>query len=290
MIVFVLITCVLVLSLTCCGYMFYKLRRQAPVNLSPIDYIKLIGSGIVAFIADSVGVGSFAVNVATAKLLNTFHDDDLTAMNNGAQVIPGTIESIFFMQLVDVDLTTMITLVVGACIGGLLGGGIVTHLRPQAIRFTMMSCFLLIIFLLVGHQFNLLPVGGTATELHSWKLVAGFFGMMICGSLTSAGIGLFAMVQGVLFLLNLSPAVAFPIMTTAGAMQQPLTTMVFLQQDKIPLKRTLLLSFGGCIGVMIILPFFKYFTVSWLHTFLLIILIYNFIAIGRDFLRNSDGV
>ena len=211
-------------------------------------------------------------------------------MNNGAQVIPGTIESIFFMQLVDVDLTTMITLVVGACIGGLLGGGIVTHLRPQAIRFTMMSCFLLIIFLLVGHQFNLLPVGGTATELHSWKLVAGFFGMMICGSLTSAGIGLFAMVQGVLFLLNLSPAVAFPIMTTAGAMQQPLTTMVFLQQDKIPLKRTLLLSFGGCIGVMIILPFFKYFTVSWLHTFLLIILIYNFIAIGRDFLRNSDGV
>ncbi len=79
--------------------------------------------------------------------------------------------------------------------------------------------------------------------------------MIICGALTSVGIGLFVMVQGVLFLLNVSPVVAFPIMMTAGAMQQPLTTLVFVQQNKIPLKKTLILSLAGCIGVLLLYLF-----------------------------------
>ena len=194
------------------------------------------------------------------------------------------------MQLIDVDLTTLVTLVVGTCIGGLLGGAIVSRLSKQAIRLAMMCCFLLIIGLLLCHQFNLLPMTGDLIELRSWKLIIGFVAMIVCGALTSVGIGLFAMVQGVLFLLGASPLIAFPIMTTAGAMQQPLTTLVFLQQRKIPLKKTLILSFAGCIGVLITLPIFNHLTISWLHSLLTVILIYNFFAIGRSYLRARPGV
>jgi hypothetical protein len=74
-------------------------------------------------------------------------------------------------------------------------------------------------------------------------------------------------------------------MMTAGAMQQPLTTLVFLQQNKIPLKKTLILSLAGCLGVIITLPIFSYLTVSWLHNLLIGILIYNFFAIGRTYLQ-----
>jgi uncharacterized membrane protein YfcA len=276
---------ILLLSLSCSIAMFYRLRKQPSVRLSLGDYSKLIGSGIIAFIADTLGVGSFAVNVAMAKLFNTFHDDELPAVNNGAQVIPGTIESLFFMQIVDVDLTTLVTLVLGTCLGGLIGGLIVSRLSKQAIRLAMLCCFLLIIGLLLCNQFHILPVTGDTVELHSWKLIVGFIAMVICGALTSVGIGLFVMVQGVLFLLNVSPLVAFPIMTTAGAMQQPLTTLVFLQQNKIPLKKTLILSLAGCVGVLITLPIFAHLTVTWLHSLLLCILIYNFFAIGRTYLR-----
>ena len=279
---------ILTLSLLCIASMVYRLIKQAPVPLSKADYCKLVGSGIVAFVADTLGVGSFAVNVALAKLLGTFRDDELPAVNNGAQVIPGTIESLFFMQLVDVDLTTLVTLVLGTCLGGLIGGAVVSRLSKQAIRLSMMCCFLLIIALLVCHQFRLLPVGGDLVELHSWKLIVGFFAMIICGALTSVGIGLFAMVQGVLFLLNVSPLVAFPIMTTAGAMQQPLTTLVFLRQNKIPLKKTMVLSLAGCVGVCITLSIFNHLTISWLHTLLLGILIYNFLAIGRTYLQSRS--
>ncbi|ASQ47485.1 TSUP family transporter [Legionella clemsonensis] len=274
---------IVVLTVICVVAMIYKFFKQPAVKLSLFDYVKLTFSGIIAFIADTLGIGSFAVNVALAKLLGTFPDDELPAVNNGAQVIPGTIESFFFMRLVDVDLTTLLTLVLGACVGGLIGGSVVTRLSKQAIRLAMIGCFVVIIGLLICHQFRLMPVGGDIVELHSWKLVIGFFAMIICGALTSVGIGLFVMVQAVLFLLNVSPVVAFPIMTTAGAMQQPLTTLVFVQQNKIPLKKTLILSLAGCVGVFITLPVFIKLTVTWLHSLLLAILIFNLYAITRTY-------
>jgi uncharacterized membrane protein YfcA len=278
---------ILVLTLFCIGVMVVKLKRQPAEPLSLTVYLKLGISGVIAFIADTIGVGSFAVNVALAKLLGTFPDDEMPAVNNGAQVIPGTIESLFFMHLVDVDLTTLITLIAGTCLGGLIGGFIVSQLSKQAIRLAMICCFALIIFLLISHQFHWLPIGGELTYLAGWKLGFGFCALMVCGALTSVGIGLFVMVQAVLFVMNISPVVAFPIMTTAGAMQQPLTTLVFLQKDKIPLKKTMILSLSGCLGVLITVPVFTQLTINGLHLFLLCILTYNFIAVGRTYLRNK---
>lgn len=268
--------------------MVVKLYRQPAEPLSLGQYACLIFSGIVAFIADTLGVGSFAVNVTLAKLLGTFSDEELPAVNNGAQVIPGIIESLFFMHLVDVDLTTLVTLVIGTCIGGLLGGVIVNSLNKQAIRLSMMCSFALIILLLILHQFHWLPVGGDLTELRSSQLVIAFFALAICGALTSVGVGLFVMVQGVLFVMNISPVVAFPIMTIAGAMQQPITTLVFLQANKIPLKKTLILSVSGCVGVLITLPIFTYLTITWLHFLLLGVLMFNFLAVGRTYFQSRQ--
>jgi uncharacterized membrane protein YfcA len=281
-----LVISIFTLTAVCVVAMIYKLYCQPKTTLRPIEYLKLSISGIIAFIADTLGIGSFAVNVALSKMLGTFKDEELPAVNNGAQVIPGTIESLFFMQMINVEFKTLITLVVGTCIGGLLGGTIVSRLSKQAIRLAMMCCFILLVALLLCHKLRILPIGGEQELLQSWKLVAGFFAMIVCGALTSVGIGLFVMVQGVLFVLNVSPVVAFPIMTTAGALQQPLTTMVFLKHNKIPLKKTLILSLSGCIGVLITMPLFAKLTITWLHSLLLLILIFNFISIGRTYWQN----
>lgn len=286
MTIFLITIGILILSIFSVSVMVLKLYRQPSETLSSMQYIKLIFSGIMAFIADTVGLGSFAVNVALAKLLGTFGDEELPGVNNGAQLIPGAIESLFFMHLVDVDFATLLTLVSGTCIGGLLGGFVVSRLSKQAIRLAMICSFAIIIVLLISHQFRLLPVGGDMTELHSWKLVIGFFALVICGALTSVGVGLFVMVQGVLFVMNVSPVVAFPIMTTAGAMQQPLTTLVFLRKNKIPLKKTMILSLSGCLGVIITIPIFTKLTITWLHFLLLFILIYNLLAIGHSYLKS----
>lgn len=263
------------------GYVFYKQPRQ-PFSL--IEYAKLSFSGLIAFIADTFGVGSFAVNVALSKFFGTFDDEDLPGAINGAQVLPGAIESIFFMQLVEVDLTTLIVLVAGTCLGGVIGGHVVTRMSKQMVRALMIVCFTILIGLLVGYQLGMMPLGGEAMSLYGWRLILGFLAMTLCGALTCAGVGLFVMVQSVLFLLNVSPEVAFPIMTTAGAMQQPLTTMVFLKQGKIPLKKTLVLSLAGCVGVLISLPVFNALSTDSLRMLLMLVLIYNVVTMTRTYL------
>ena len=273
----------LLFSLICVFLMIKKLRQQPRQTLSPLMTVKLCCSGILAFIADTLGIGSFAVNVALARLLGTFSDDEMPAVNNGAQVIPGVIESIFFLNLVQVDWVMLVSLVASTCIGGVLGGLIVTRLNKQTIRLAMRVCFFILILLLIAHQFRLMPVGGDVEGVRDGKLIIGCLAMVLCGALTSFGIGLFLMVQAVLFLLNVTPAVAFPIMTTAGALQQPLTTMVFLQKDKIPLKKTLVLSLSGCVGVLITMPIFTHLTVSFLHSLLMLILIYNLGTISLSY-------
>jgi uncharacterized membrane protein YfcA len=284
-----IISILLILSVLCVSAMLRKLKHQPAVHLSAGDYCKLAGSGVVAFIADTLGLGSFAVNIALAKLTGTFHDEELPAMVNGAQVIPGVLESLFFMKMIDVDVTTLVTLVAGACLGGVIGGSVVSRLGKQGIRLAMMCCFTFIMILLLCRQFNLFPVGGELMALTSWKLLAGFFGMVACSMLTAAGIGLFVLVQALLFLLGVSPLVAFPIMTTAGAMQQPLTTMAFLQQDKIPLKKTLVLSVAGCVGVLFAMLVFKHLSVAWLHSLLVLIVMYNLVAVSRAWWHAKRG-
>lgn len=286
MFIFILIL-MLVLSSVCIGVMIYQLFKEKKQSISKTEFLKLFFSGIMAFMADTIGVGSFAVNIALAKLLKTFPDEELPAMVNGAQIIPGVLESLFFMQIIDVDKITLVTLVIGTCIGGLLGGNLVCKLSKQAIRLTMILCFGLIITLLISNEMHWLPVGGDLKALHSTSLCIGFFAMIACGALTSAGIGLFALVQGVLFLLNVSPAVAFPIMTTAGAMQQPLTTLIFLKQKRVPVKKSLVISLSGCLGVLIVLPFFKNFSTQNLHIILITVLIYNIFSMTKAYLKDK---
>ena len=289
--IFAIIIGIVLLTASVTGYLIHQLQRQSTPALTHSDTLRLIGSGILAFMSDTLGVGSFAVNIALAKILGTFEDEELPAMCNIVQLIPGAIESLFFMKYVAVDLTTLAVLILGTCIGGLLGGRIVSRLSKQAIRLAMILCFSFIIILLVSNQYHLLPVGGDAMALYSWKLAIGFLSLIVCGALTSVGVGLFAMVQGVLFLLSMSPLVAFPIMMAAGAMQQPLTAVMFLRQSKnLPLKRMLILSLGGCVGVLLTLPVFNYITLSWLHNLLIFILCFNLVAMSRAFLlaRGAD--
>lgn len=284
-----IIILMLILNFICVAVMSYQWRRQPKVFISFKQKIQLGISGVIAFVSDTLGIGSFAVNIALAKLFKTFDDDELPPMVNGAQIIPGAIESLFFMKWVDVDFKTLVILVFGTCLGGLLGGHVVSRLSKQAIRLMMVICFGLIMFLLVSKEMHWLPVGGNLVALTSYKLAFGFIAMIVCGALTSAGIGLFAMVQGVLFLLGVSPAVAFPIMTTAGAMQQPLTTMVFLKQNKIPLKKTLLVSLGGCLGVFLAMPIFSALSENVLHQLLMGILVYNILMISLAYIKDRNS-
>lgn len=274
---------ILLLSLTCVLFMFKNMLTQATSPLTHQERFHLITSGVIAFFMDTIGVGSFACNIALAKYFRTFRDEELPAMVNGAQVIPGVIGALFFLGLIQIDGLTLSVMILGTCLGGVFGASIISKLNPQAIRLLMLITFPVVIFLILSNQFHWLPVGGEKIALQGHELILGFIGLFIAGTLTSAGVGLFAMVQAILFCLGMSPLVAFPIMTAAGALQQPLSTGIFVFQNKVPLKKTMYISIAGIAGVLLAIPVITHLNVTKLHFLLVGVLSYNTVMMGQGF-------
>ncbi len=277
---------IILFSLLCVGLMLKKAFIQPTTSISLKEQIKLMTSGIIAFFMDTIGVGSFACNIALAKYFKTFKDKELPGMVSGAQIIPGALEALFFLGLIQVDSLTLIVLIIATCLGGIFGALIISKVNTQTIRLVMLFAFPAIIFLVLGNEFHWLPIGGNKTALQGHELAFGFVGLFVAGILTSAGVGLFALIQAVLFCLGMSPLVAFPIMTTAGALQQPLTTGIFVLKNKVPLKRSLLIGLYGIVGVLIAIPAITHLNTTKLHCLLIIVLTYNTIMMGLGYLKH----
>lgn len=238
---------------------------------------------IIAFIADTVGIGSFAVTIAGCKLGKLIPDEWLPGLTNGAQIIPGIIESILFLHVFHIDPLMLILFVSGACFGGIAGGLIVSRMNQHYLQLSMLVAFIVMAIILLCNQMGFLHLAGTAQTLHGVHLIIGFFGMVLAGMLTCVGVGIYSVVQIILLLLGLSPWVAFPIMTTAGALQQSFTTSTLTLTSKVPLKPALLMTCVGVIGVFIGLPLVTHLSAETLHWLLLIIIIYNTIMMAKSF-------
>lgn len=265
--------------------MYRKSGQYSTPILSKKEKAFLSLSGIIAFVADTIGVGSFAVNVALAKCFSTFEDEELPFMCNAAQVLPGAIQSLFFLKAVSVDWLTLSTLVVGVCIGGVLGGRMESRVPKATIPKIMVVCFSAILTYLFLLQFGFLNIAAFHDELRGWPLLLGFIAMIFCGGLTAFGIGLFALVQAVLLVLQVSPILAFPIMTTAGALQQPLTTMALLKGHTGNMKKIAYVTIFGVLAVLGTIPLFLSLNTSMLRGILMGVLIYNIAMLARSIVQ-----
>ena len=274
MIIRCLLAVIVLFTLLSMGYMCIQLKHDK-TQVSFKNKIKLFLVGIISFIADGIGIGSFAINIALSKKLRLVEDRYLPAIANGAQVLPGAIEAFFFLKIVEVDPLTLISLIVSATVGGVIGGWFISKIKTESIKFTMKLAYSLVIIMLIISEFHILPIGGTSLAIGGYKLIIANIMMVFAGSLTAAGIGFFASVQALLFTVGLSPLAAFPIMTAAGAVQQPLSTMIFTYHKQIPVKKVLICTLGAIVGSLIALTLISTLNNHWLHGLLITVLAFN---------------
>ena len=273
----------LVLLLTIIHSAFLSWKTYQDKTFMPfIQKVKVALSSIIAFLADTIGIGSFAINIAFAKALKTIPTEKLPGFVNASQVLPGTIQSFIFMQMVDVDILTLCILASAATVGGMLGALFISRLNATALKKCMIICFSGMIVLLVTTEVGLLDIGGNATSLSGLKLLLTALAMTVAGMLSAACVGLYATSQAILFLAGITPLAAFPIMMTAGALQQPVLALTFLQKDKVPLKETVIASLAGILGIAIGLPLITSVSIHALHYLLICVLFYNIFAIANS--------
>ncbi len=268
---------VIAISVYSTGRLFLLAWKEGHLTrpLKSLEKIRLAITGFVANISDTLGIGSFAVIVAFDKHWNLVDDKQLPGVLNAQSILPTLAQALFFLQVVQVEMQTLFALIIGASLGGFLGGYLVSRLDKDRIRRFMFYGYIGIAALIIGSKMGLLPVGGDLMALHGMWLAVGVLGMFLSGALPAIGVGAYAPTQIMLFMLGMSPLAAFPIMTAAGAFQQSVAALTFIQRRQVAIKASVIIALAGVLGVFVAAPIITYVNPDNLRWLLLAVVLYN---------------
>ncbi len=213
-----------------------------------------IGSGSAGLIAnffDTLGIGSFAPLTAMLRGFKQVDDRIIPGTLNVCCTIPVIYQAFLFISGVEVDPLTLVSMLAAATIGSYVGASKVSQLPTKKVQQVVAVALLVTAFIFLLQQFSLFPSGGEATGLTGFKLVFAVAVNFILGALMTAGIGLYAPCMALVYLLGLSPLVAFPIMMGSCAFLMPVASVKFIKEGAYSRKASLWIAIMGVVGVFI---------------------------------------
>ena len=229
---------------------YSKAKREN--RLEDESCVKAGIAGMIGNFFDTLGVSSFAVIIAMGKAMKMkFKDKELPAMLNVSCAIPNITEALIFLTAIEVDPTTLVSMLIAAGMGSYIGAGIVEKLDEKKIQLAMgIALFITATVIFMGLPWvNLLPVGGSSIGLSGSKLFIGVTLNFIYGALMTAGIGLYAPCMATTYILGMSPKCAFPIMMGSCAVLMPIASTRFIKDGHYPRKTSIWITIGGVVGV-----------------------------------------
>lgn len=208
-------------------------------------------TGLVTDFLDTLGIGSFAPTTAIYRFRGHPSDELIPGTLNAGHNSAALLETIIFVTVIAVDPVLLLSMVLSAAAGAWLGAGIVRRLKRRTIQVIMGLALLIAAAAFVASNLGAFPAGGTAMSLEGWRFGIAVAANFLFGGLMCAGIGLFAPCMITLALLGLHPLGAFPIMTGACALVQPVAATQFLKGNRVAWGPALGLTLGGIVGVLI---------------------------------------
>ncbi len=217
--------------------------------------------GFIADFCDTLGIGSYMISMTGFKMTGLLEDDrNLPGTLLVMHALPTLVEALFFITVVKVEGLTLISLVVAAVIGSLMGSRITMRLDKKKIQLIAGIAMVVTSLLMLAKKLgwvDLLAASNDAMGLHGWPLVIGIVGNFILGGLMSAGIGLYAPCMVMVYLLGLNPLAAFPIMMVSCAALMPTSGITFIRNGLFQKKYLWSMIIGGIIGVLVAAIFVK---------------------------------
>lgn len=233
--------------------------------------------GFITDFLDAVGVGSFATTTAMLKLSKGINVSDkvLPGTLNVAHALPMVAQAFLSLKVIEVDITTLILMIVSAVLGSWLGAGIISKLPEKKVQLTMGLALIVVAGLITLGQLNLMPTGGEAMGLDGAKLMIGCVGNFILGALMTAGIGLYAPCMAMIALLGMNPKASFPIMMGACAFVGPIACIKFVKEGAYEREISMGITLSGIVGSVLALLFVKNMPVYWLKWLVVGVVLYT---------------
>lgn len=216
---------------------------------SDIVVSSAIGFGINFF--DVFGIGAFAPGASLYNGLKQVDDKLIPGTLNVACTIPVVMEAFLFIQGVEVEPITLVTMLVAAMVGAWIGAGIISKLSKQMIQLVMGVAMVVIGFVIILQVTNVIPVEGTAIGLGGVKLIVAIVINFFLGAVMTAGVGLYAPCLALVCVLGMDPKVAFPIMMGSCAYLMPVASVRFVKEGSYNRKVALWGTIFGSLGVFV---------------------------------------
>lgn len=211
-------------------------------------------TGIIGFVTDffdTLGIGSFAPTLTLLKATKQTKDRVIPGTLNVAHTIPVILEAFIFIKVINVDPVTLVSMLAAATIGAYLGAGIVSKLPEKKIQFVMGIALFVTAFLMLSGKMGWMPGGGEALGLTGSKLIIAVICNFVLGALMTAGIGMYAPCMALIYMLGMSPKVAFPIMMGSCAFLMPVASVKFVKEGAYDRRASMMITIGGTLGVLV---------------------------------------
>mgnify|MGYP000176165920 CR=1 FL=1 len=255
------------------------------------DDTNFITSGFIGMLTnffDTLGIGSFAPTTALLKGFNQINDKYLPGTLNVSCTLPVIAEAFIFMSVIEVEVLTLGSMIAAATIGSWLGADFVSDMSEKNVQYGMaIALAVTALFMFLG-QVNLMPVGGEALGLNGIKLGIAIVVNFNLGALMTLGIGLYAPCMALVYMLGMSPRVAFPIMMGSCAFLMPVASIKFIKNKAYNRKASLAISVFGLVGVFIAAYIVKSLPLTILTWLVIGVVVYTSITMFKDAIQNVE--
>ncbi|MCT4663472.1 MAG: sulfite exporter TauE/SafE family protein, partial [Tissierellales bacterium] len=230
------------------------------------------------------GIGSFAPTTMLLRSFKQIHDRVLPGTLNVSCTIPVVAEAFIFISVIEVEPITLVSLLASAAVGAVLGAGIVSKWDEKKVQLVMGIALLATAFLMLSGQLGWTASLGTGTAigLTGIKLVIAVVINFILGALMTAGIGLYAPCMAMIYMMGLSPKVAFPIMMGSCAFLMPPASVRFIKEGAYNKKASMAITIGGLVGVFIAAYIVKSLPIKILTYLVIVVVTYTAFTLLRD--------
>ena len=249
-----------------------------------------IGFGFVTDFFDTLGIGNFAPTTALFRGFKQVKDRILPGTLNVSHTLPVVLEAFLFLTVIKVEIVTLIAMIAAAVAGAVLGAGRVIRFPEKTIQFIMGFALLATCFFMICGQMDWIKDLGTgeAIGLTGVKLIIGIIANFILGALMTAGVGLYAPCMATVYLLGMTPAVAFPIMMGSCAFLMPLASAKFIKAGAYNRKASLGITSGGIFGVLLAVNIVKSLPLKLLTWLVICVIFITSLSLIRSGLKKTN--
>lgn len=268
---------------------FYAVDLRLHRNqLGNASWIKIGVIGFIVNFFDVLGIGSFAPQTALLKFTKQTPDRLIPGTMNVANTIPVLIQAIIFIKIVEVEPITLLTMFITATVGALAGASFVSTLSENRIRLIMGFALMITAGFMLANKMNWIQGQGNEIGLHGWKLVIAAIINCILGALMTVGVGLYAPCMAMVFLLGMSPLVAFPIMMGSCAFLMPAASFKFIKAGAYHRKASIGMALPGIIAVLIAAFIIKSLPLDTLRWIVITVIMYTAVTMFYSIFKKNS--